>query len=151
MDKADRTLLTHMQRDATLSVAELAEIAGISKSACWRRIQKLEEQGIIRNRVTLLNPVALNLSLTVFIAVKTNQHNKAWADKFRAVTQNIPGVLEVYRMGGEVDYLIKAVVPDMAGYDALYQDLIKVDLFDVSASFVMEALKQTTELPLPRA
>jgi len=151
MDKADRTLLTHMQRDATLSVAELAEIAGISKSACWRRIQKLEEQGIVRNRVTLLDPAALNLSLTVFIAVKTNQHNKAWADKFRAVTQNIPGVLEVYRMGGEVDDLIKAVVPDMAGYDALYQDLIKVDLFDVSASFVMEALKQTTELPLPRA
>lgn len=150
MDKTDSTLLTHMQGDATLSVAELADIAGMSKSACWRRIQKLEEMGIIRNRVTLLNPVALNLSLTVFIAVKTNQHNKTWAEKFKAVTENIPGVLEVYRMGGDVDYLIKAVVEDMPGYDALYQELIKVDLFDVSASFVMEALKQTTELPIPR-
>jgi Lrp/AsnC family transcriptional regulator len=139
-----------MQRDATLSVAELAEIVGMSKSACWRRIQKLEENGIIRSRVTLLNPATLNLSLTVFIAVKTNQHNKAWAEKFKAVVENIPGVLEVYRMGGDVDYLIKAVVQDMPGYDALYQELIKVDLFDVSASFVMEALKQTTELPIPR-
>lgn len=151
MDKSDLILLTHLQRDATLSVAELAEIAGLSKSACWRRLQKLEEEGVIRQRVTLLNPEALNLSLTVFIAVKTNQHNKIWAEKFRAVTENIPGVLEVYRMGGEVDYLIKAVVADMSGYDALYQQLIQADLFDVSASFVMEALKQTTELPIPRA
>jgi Lrp/AsnC family transcriptional regulator len=139
-----------MQRDATLSVAELAEIVGMSKSACWRRIQKLEDNGIIRSRVTLLDPATLDLSLTVFIAVKTNQHNKVWAEKFKAVIENIPGVLEVYRMGGDVDYLIKAVVKDMPGYDALYQELIKVDLFDVSASFVMEALKQTTELPIPR-
>jgi Lrp/AsnC family transcriptional regulator len=148
VNKIDRTLLASMQRDASLSVAQLAEIAGLSKSACWRRIQKLEEQGVIRDRVTLLDPVSLELSLTVFISVKTNQHNQAWAKKFRAVTENIPGVLEVYRMGGEVDYLIKAVVRDMPGYDALYQELIKADLFDVSASFVMEALKQTTELPL---
>ena len=148
MNKTDRTILSHMQRDATLSVAELSEIAGISKSACWRRIQKLEAQGIIRNRVTLLEPAALDLSLTVFIAIKTNQHNARWARQFKSVTENIPGVLEVYRMGGDVDYLVKAVVKDMPGYDALYQELIKADLFDVNASFVMEALKQTTELPL---
>lgn len=148
MNTTDQTILRHMQRDATLSVADLAEIAGISKSACWRRIQKLEQQGVIRNRVTLLDPAAVNLSLTVFIAVKTNQHNEAWARQFTQVTENIPGVLEVYRMGGDVDYLIKAVASDMPGYDALYQALIKADLFDVSASFVMEALKQTTELPL---
>jgi Lrp/AsnC family transcriptional regulator len=148
VNKTDRTILAHMQRDATLSVAELSEIAGISKSACWRRIQKLEAQGIIRNRVTLLDPAALDLSLTVFIAIKTNQHNERWARQFKSVTENIPGVLEVYRMGGDVDYLVKAVVKDMPGYDALYQELIKADLFDVSASFVMEALKQTTELPL---
>lgn len=148
MNRTDRTLLAHMQRDATLSVAELAEIAGISKSACWRRLQKLEAQGIIRSRVTLLEPAALDLSLTVFIAIKTNQHNARWATQFKAVTENIPGVLEVYRMGGDVDYLVKAVVKDMPGYDALYQELIKADLFDVNASFVMEALKQTTELPL---
>ncbi len=148
MDKIERTLLRHMQRDATLSVADLAELAGISKSACWRRIQKLEGRGIIRSRVTLLNPAAVDLSLTVFITVKTNQHNEQWAQRFQQVTESIPGVLEVYRMGGEIDYLIKAVVRDMPGYDALYQQLIKADLFDVSASFVIEPLKLTTELPL---
>ncbi len=148
MDRTDRSILKHMQRDATLSVADLAEIAGVSKSACWRRIQKLEQQGIICDRVTLLDSAALDLSLTVFIAVKTNQHNERWARHFQQVTESLPGVLEVYRMGGDVDYLIKAVVRDMPGYDALYRELIKADLFDVSASFVMEALKQTTELPL---
>ena len=148
LNRTDRTILAHMQRDATLSVAELAEIAGISKSACWRRIQKFEEQGIIRNRVTLIEPSAVDLSLTVFIAIKTNQHNERWAKQFQQVTESMPGVLEVYRMGGDVDYLIKAVVKDMPGYDALYQELIKADLFDVSASFVMEELKQTTALPL---
>jgi len=148
MDNIERKILQHMQRDATLSVADLAEIAGISKSACWRRIQKLEQQGVIRKRVTLMDPVALDLSLTVFIAVKTNQHNERWAQQFNTVVQDIPGILEVYRMGGDVDYMIKAVVKDMPGYDALYQQLLKADLFDVSASYVMEALKQTTELPL---
>lgn len=148
MDSTERTILTHMQRDATLSVGELAEIAGISKSACWRRIQKLEENGTIRKRVTLLDPPTLDLSLTVFIAVKTNQHNERWARNFQQVIEGIPGVLEVYRMGGDVDYMIKAVVKDMPGYDSLYQQLIKADLFDVSASFVMEELKQTTELPI---
>ena len=148
MNSTNRTILHHMQRDATLSVADLADLAGISKSACWRRIQKLEQEGVIRNRVTLLDPTSVDLSLTVFIAVKTNQHNESWARHFTEVTENIPGVLEVYRMGGDVDYLVKAVVKDMPGYDALYQELIKADLFDVSASFVMEALKQTTELPL---
>ncbi|RLQ21331.1 winged helix-turn-helix transcriptional regulator [Seongchinamella sediminis] len=148
MDSTERTLLRHMQRDAALSVAELAELTGISKSACWRRIQKLEAKGMIRGRVTLLEPATVDLPLTVFISVKTNQHNERWAQHFQQVTENMPGVLEVYRMGGEVDYLIKAVVRDMPGYDALYQQLIKADLFDVSASFVMEALKQTTELPL---
>lgn len=148
MNTTDKTILLHMQRDATLSVADLAEIAGISKSACWRRIQKLEQQGVIRSRVTLLEPKEVNLSLTVFITVKTNQHNQAWVRQFTKVTEGIPGVLEVHRMGGDVDYLIKAVVKDMPGYDDLYQQLIKADLFDVSASFVMEELKQTTELPL---
>ena len=148
MNKTDHTILNHMQRDATLSVAELAEIAGISKSACWRRIQKFEEQGIIRNRVTLLEPSAVDLSLTVFIAIKTNQHNERWAQQFQQVTEGMPGVLEVYRMGGDVDYLVKAVVKDMPGYDALYQELITADLFEVNASFVMEELKQTTALPL---
>ncbi len=148
MNTIDRTLLGEMQRDASLSVAQLADRAGISKSACWRRIQKLEEQGVIRSRVTLLDPVQLGLPLTVFIAIRTNQHNEPWVEQFRDVVDGIPGVLEVYRMGGEVDYLIKAVVADMPGYDGLYKELIRADLFEVSASYVMEALKETTELPL---
>jgi Lrp/AsnC family transcriptional regulator len=148
MDKTDRKLLSHMQRDASLSVGELADRIGISKSACWRRIQKLEADGTIRKQVTLLDPAALGVPLTVFISVRTNQHNQQWAENFKHVVEGIPGVLEVYRMGGEIDYLIKAAVEDMPGYDRLYQDLIKADLFDVSASFVMEALKQTTELPI---
>lgn len=148
MDKTDRVLLEHMQRDATLALADLAEIANISKSACWRRIQKLENAGTILKRVTLLNPTALELPLTVFITIKTNQHNEEWARHFNAVVQGIPGVLEVYRMGGEVDYMIKAMVKDMPGYDSLYKQLIKAKLFDVSASFVMEEMKRTTELPI---
>ncbi len=148
MDRIDRTLLSHMQRDAALTVADLADRASISKSACWRRIQKLEASGTILNRVTRLDANALGLSLTVFISVKTSQHNEAWANRFRSIVEDLPGVLEVHRMGGEIDYLIKAVVPDMAGYDALYKELIKADIFDVSASFVMEAIKETTELPL---
>lgn len=148
MDRTDRSILQHMQKDATLSVADLAEIAGVSKSACWRRIQKLEDNDTIRGRVTLLDPPTLGLSLTVFISVRTNQHNERWASNFKAVVEQIPGILEVYRMGGEIDYLLKAVVRDMPDYDRLYQQLIKADLYDVAASFVMEEIKQTSELPL---
>ncbi|MDA8752575.1 Lrp/AsnC family transcriptional regulator [Halieaceae bacterium] len=148
MDKTDRLLLACMQSDASLSVGDLANRIGISKSACWRRIQKLEGDGTIRKRVTLLAPSAVGVPLTAFISVRTNQHNEQWARRFKEVVESIPGILEVYRMGGEVDYLLKAAVSDMPGYDRLYQQLIKADLFDVSASFVMEELKQTTELPL---
>ena len=119
-----------------------------SAPTCWRRIQKLEERGVIRGRVTLLNANALGLDLTVFISVRTNQHNEPWAKNFRATVEDIPGVLEVYRMGGDVDYLIKALVQGMSGYDKLYQELIKADLYDVTASFVMEVIKETSELPL---
>ena len=141
-------ILDLLQRDAGLSVGDVAESVGVSKSACWRRIQKLEQSGVIRERVTLLDQDRLNLPLTVYISVRTNQHNDSWADQFQAVTRNIPGVLEVYRMSGDLDYLIKAVVPDMPGYDRLYKELIKADLYDVSSSFVMETMKQTTQLPL---
>jgi Lrp/AsnC family transcriptional regulator len=148
MDKVDRTILSRLQADAALSVGDLAEIVGISKSACWRRIQKLEKTGVIRNRVTLLDSDALGLSLKVFISIKTNQHNASWARKFKSVVEAIPGILEVYRMGGEADYMVKAIVRDMPDYDRLYKELIKADLFDVTAGFVMEELKYTTELPI---
>lgn len=148
MDKIDKRILSHLQGNASLSVGELADIVGVSKSACWRRIQKLEQTGIIRERVTLLDAAALDLSLTVYIAIKTNQHNAQWAKQFKMVVEEIPGILEVYRMGGELDYLIKAVVADMPDYDKLYQQLIRADLFDVTSNFVMEEIKQTTQLPL---
>lgn len=148
MDKTERRILSQLQADAALSVGEVADIVGISKSACWRRIQKLQQAGIIRGQVTLLNAAALDLSLTVFISIRTNQHNAEWANRFKAVVEDIPGILEVYRMGGELDYLIKAVVKDMPDYDNLYQQLIRAKLFDVTSNFVMEEIKYTTALPL---
>lgn len=151
MDKTDTALLRAMQRDASLSIAALAERVGISKSACWRRVQRLEEDGVLRGRVTLLNAERVGLPLTVFISIRTNQHNEDWARQFNRVMEDIPGVLEVYRTGGELDYLVKAVVRDMPDYDRLYHQLIRADLFDVSASFVMEQIKHTTELPLDLA
>jgi Lrp/AsnC family transcriptional regulator len=148
VEPQDRLLLELMQQDASLSVADLADKIGISKSACWRRIQKFEENGVIRQRVTLLDPAKLGLGLTVFVTIRTNQHNAAWAEKFNTVVQGVEGVLEVYRLGGQIDYLLKAVVADMPGYDRLYQKLIDADLFDVTASFVMEEIKATTVLPI---
>ena len=148
MHKTDTMILIHLQRDAALSVGDLAEIVGISKSACWRRIQKLQREGVINKQVTLLNASSLDLSLTVFISIKTNQHNEKWAKQFKSVVSDIPGILEVYRMGGEQDYMIKAVVKDMPDYDKLYQSLIQANLFDVTSNFVMEEIKFTTELPL---
>jgi Lrp/AsnC family transcriptional regulator len=137
-----------LQRDATLSLADLSERVNLSRSACWRRLNKLESTGVIRDRVTLLDSSAVGLPLTVFVTIRTNQHNQRWAQRFREVVEGIPGVLEVYRMGGDVDYLLKAVVADMPDYDRLYQELIEADLFDVSAGFVMEEIKRTTALPL---
>ena len=131
-----------------MSVGDLAERVALSKSACWRRLQKLEEAGVIRQRVTLLDPASVGLGLTVFITLRTNQHNADWAQRFNRIVQDVEGILEVYRLGGQLDYLLKAVVADMPGYDRLYQRLIEADLFDVSASFVMEEIKATTVLPL---
>ncbi len=148
MDKLDKEILKQIQVDAVLPVGVIAEKIGISKSACWRRIQNLEADGVIRARVALLDEEKVNLPLTVYISVRTNQHNEDWMTTFRNVTSNIPGVLEAYRMSGDLDYLIKAVVKDMKDYDDLYKKLIAADLFDVSASFVMETMKRTTLLPL---
>ncbi|MDH4047939.1 MAG: Lrp/AsnC family transcriptional regulator [Gammaproteobacteria bacterium] len=149
MDQRDKAILQALQNDATTTVGELAEQTGLSKSACWRRIQQLEELGIIGARVTLLNQEALGLNLTVYTAVKTHEHTRSWFDRFHAVTTSMPNVMEVHRMSGDVDYLIRAVVPDMKSYDNMYKEMIsKVNLFDVSSSFSMETIKYTTALPL---
>ena len=149
MDRRDKAILKALQQDATMTVTDLAEKIGLSKSACWRRIQNLEESGIISARVTLLDQQALGLKLTVFAAVRTHEHNKAWFDQFHAVTTSMPNVMEVHRLSGDIDYLIRAVVPDMNRYDEMYKEMIaRVNLYDVSSSFSMETIKYTTALPL---
>ena len=149
MDRKDKAILMALQEDAGVTVGELAERIGLSKSACWRRIQNLEEAGVIGARVTLLNQQALGLNLTVYTAVRTHEHTRAWFDQFHKVTMSMPNVMEVHRMSGDVDYLIRAVVPDMQSYDEMYKEMIsKVNLYDVSSSFSMERIKYTTALPL---
>jgi len=148
IDALDRKLLRALQRDSAEPISDLADRCGLSRSACSRRITRLAAAGVIERSVALLSQAKLGLGLTVFIAIKTNQHNADWSNQFQSVVEQLPGILEVHRLGGDIDYLVKAVVPDMPGYDALYQQLIKADLFDVSASFVMETMKHTTELPL---
>lgn len=149
MDKKDRLILNALQADATVTVGELAEKTGLSKSACWRRIQGLEDSGVISARVTLLDQRALGLDLTVFTAIRTHEHTANWFDQFHAVMTSMPNVMEVHRMSGDVDYLLRSVVPDMQSYDEMYKEMIgKVNLFDVSSSFSMETIKYTTALPL---
>lgn len=152
LDKTDRAILAILQRDATLPVAEVASQVHLSPTPCWRRIQRLEEQGYIAKRVALLDPEKLNLGVTVFVTVKTSHHSEEWFRKFHRVVTAIPEVVEFYRMSGDVDYLLRIVVPDIRRYDWVYKQLIKgTDLFDVSSSFAMEQLKLTTELPLDYA
>jgi Lrp/AsnC family transcriptional regulator len=149
LDKIDRKILTLLQKDATMPVAEIGRKVGLSTTPCWRRIQKMEEDGVIRRRVAVLDPVKVNAGVTVFVAVKTSEHNEAWLRKFAAVVEDFSEVVEFYRMSGEVDYLLRVVVPDIAAYDTFYKKLIgKIALNDVSSSFAMEQIKYTTALPL---
>ncbi len=152
MDQIDRKILTLLQEDATLPVAAIAERVALTATPCWRRIQKLEEAGIIRGRVALLDRGKLNLGVTVFVAVRTNQHNMAWYERFARAVAEFDEIVGFYRMSGEVDYLLHVVVPDIAGYDAVYKRLIaKIELTDVSSSFAMEVIKETVRLPLAYA
>jgi Lrp/AsnC family transcriptional regulator len=122
---------------------------GLSRNACWRRVRALEDMGVIRARVALLDPEKLGLALTVFMQIRASAHDPDWQARFTAATRSLPEITGVYRMTGDLDYLIRAVVPDMKGYDALYQRLIRlVPMSDVAASFVMEEIKATTELPI---
>ncbi len=152
LDSIDRRLLAALQEDSSQSVSELADRVGLSKNPCWRRIRRLEENGYIRGRVALLDPRRLNCGLTAFIAVRTDQHTPGWSDAFATAVADIPEIVGAFRMTGDTDYLLHAVVPDMQAFDALYQRLIaRIELSDVSSSFVMEEIKQTTALPLDYA
>lgn len=149
MDRLDRKILRLLQEDATLAVAEIAKKVGLSTTPCWRRIQKLEEEGVIQRRVALLDPVRINARVTVFVAIRTNSHSNEWLRRFSEVVQEFPEVVEFYRMSGDVDYLLRVVVPDIAAYDAFYKKLIaKIEIRDVSSTFAMEQIKYTTQLPL---
>lgn len=141
--------MVELQRDASLGVEQLGERVGLSRNACWRRVKALEASGVIRKRVALLDPSKLGLGLTVFILIRTSSHDAAWLAKFARAMREMPEILGAHRMTGDLDYLIRARVSDVAGYDRLYQRLIeRVEMSDVSASFVMEDLKDTTELPI---
>ncbi len=149
MDKIDRKILALLQKDATMPVAEIGRKVGLSTTPCWRRIQKMEEDGVIRRRVAVLDPAKVNAGVTVFMAVRTNEHTETWLKKFATVVEDFPEVVEFYRMSGEVDYLLRVVVPDISTYDSFYKRLIgKIALTDVSSSFAMEQIKYTTALPL---
>jgi Lrp/AsnC family transcriptional regulator len=149
MDETDRKILALIQEDLSLPIGEIAERVGLSATPCWRRIQKLEEAGVIRKRVALLDGEKLNVGVTVFVAVRTNEHSAEWLNQFARAVSEFPEVVEFYRMSGDIDYLIRLVVPDIAAYDAFYRRLIaKVRLSDVSSSFAMEEIKYTTALPL---
>jgi Lrp/AsnC family transcriptional regulator len=152
MDEIDRKLLGLLQRDASLSLDELSERASLSRNACWRRIKRLEDDGVIKARVTLLDAKAINVGLTAFIALRTTEHSAKWLDQFSRAVRDIPEIVGVYRLTGDLDYLLQAVIPDVAAYDSLYKRLIsKITLADVSSSFVMEEIKATTVLPLDYA
>jgi len=149
MDAIDRRILACLQRDASLPVAEVAARAGLSTTPCWRRIQNLEKAGVIQRRVALLDPKKVNLGVTVFVRVKTSQHNLPWLERFAKGVSEIEEVVEFYRMSGDIDYLLRVVVPDIDAYDAVYKRLIAVaELADVSSNFAMETLKHTTVLPV---
>jgi Lrp/AsnC family transcriptional regulator len=152
MDRFDRAILAALQTDASLPMAELADRIGLTATPCWRRVQRLETQGVIRKRVALLERRKLNVGVTVFVSVRTSQHSAEWLKSFHKLVSSIPEVMEFYRMAGQTDYLLKVVVPDIAAYDRVYKRLIHgTELADVSSSFAMEEIKCTTELPLDYA
>jgi Lrp/AsnC family transcriptional regulator len=149
MDRIDRKILELVQRDASLSTAELAERVGLSTTPCWRRIQNLEKSGVLRRRVALLDREQLNLGVDVFVTLRINRHDEEWLEKFNRAVDGFDEVVEFYRMSGDVDYLMRVVVSDIKAYDAFYKRLIRhTGIADVSSSFAMERIKYTTALPL---
>lgn len=149
LDDTDRAILKILQVDATESLESIAERLSVSVNTCWRRVRRLEADGIIKARVAICDPEQLGLGQTVFVAIKTRDHSAAWLKRFAATVTAIPEVVEFYRMAGEVDYLLKIAVNSVADYDRVYKLLIaKVEIADVSATFAMECLKNTTELPI---
>jgi len=152
MDSFDRHILSLLQRDASLSLKDLAETVNLSTTPCWKRMKKLEEGGYIRAKVALLDPVRLGLRLSVFVQLKTQRHDSLWLETFAETVMQFEEVMEFYRMSGEWDYMLRVVVDDISAYDSFYKKLINSTegLSNITSSFAMEQIKYTTELPLPR-
>lgn len=149
IDTIDRRILAELQRDGSLSVDQLSERVGLSRNACWRRMKRLEDDGVIAGRVALVDAEKVGLGLSVFILVRTSRHDPDWLKLFRDAVTSLPEITGVYRMSGDLDYILRARVADVKAYDRLYQRLIsRVPLNDVSASFVMEEIRDTTVLPM---
>ena len=152
LDAMDIKILRILQQDCTRPVADVGKEVGLSTTPCWRRIQKMEELGVIQRRVAVLDPQKVQASVTVFVSISTSKHSLDWLEKFHSVIVEFPEVVEFYRMSGQVDYLLRVVVPDIAAYDAFYKRLIaRIELTNVSSAFAMEQIKYTTALPLSYA
>lgn len=152
MDATDKKILDVLQADASLTVKEIAARIPLSATPCWKRIQRLEEQGFIRARVALLDPHKVNAAVTVFVAIKTDHHTREWIARFNQAVADLPEVMEIYRMSGEVDYLLRVVVSSIEAYDQFYKKLIdRIELSNVTSSFAMEQIKYTTALPINAA
>lgn len=149
MDLVDRKILNLLQFDASLTVKQIAGQVHLSITPCWKRIQKLETQGIIRARVALLDPEKVDANVTVFVAIKTDQHTTQWIEHFSSAISDMPEVMEIFRMSGEVDYLLKVVVSSIDAYDRFYKNLVdRIELSNITSSFAMEQMKYTTALPI---
>ena len=149
MDAVDRKILAVVQEDASLSVAEIGQRVGLSSTPCWKRLQKLEAEGVITRRVAIIDPEKVGLGITVFVSIETGDHSQDWLKKFADVVGAMPEVMEFYRMAGDVDYMLRVVVPDIQGWDRLYKRMIAaIPLKNVTSRFAMEKIKSTTVLPL---
>jgi Lrp/AsnC family transcriptional regulator len=149
MDAVDRKILAVVQQDASLSVAEIGQRVGLSSTPCWKRLQKLEAEGVIMRRVAIIDPDKVGLGITVFVSVETGDHSQDWLKHFAEVVDAMPEVMEFYRMAGDVDYVLRVVVQDMSSYDTFYKKLIAtVPLKNVTSRFAMERIKSTTALPI---
>jgi len=152
MDAIDRKILAVLQDNAALSVAEIGSRVGLSSTPCWKRIQRLEADGVIQKRVAIIDQDSIGLGISVFVSIETGDHSQDWLDKFAKTVTAMPEVMEFYRMAGDVDYMLRVVVPDIAGYDGFYKRLIStVALKNVTSRFAMEKIKSTTALPIPQA
>ncbi len=150
LDLIDRKIVAELMRDATLPIAQIADKAGLSQTPCWKRIQKLEQAGVILKRVALIAPEKIGLGLTVFVQIETADHSGPWLEKFAQLVSAMPEVMEFYRMAGDVDYMLRVVVADMHSYDFFYKKLISaVALKNVTSRFAMEKIKSVTALPVP--